>query len=156
MRAIRRKVKHTFNSTRYIRNRGVSLEIGTPRCPFNSTRYIRNRKGSSSSFPRTHTFNSTRYIRNRAAPWRFRKEDGLSTPHGTLGTKQEFYVQPTPEQLSTPHGTLGTKQEFYVQPTPEQLSTPHGTLGTRDILRKEGLVFQSFNSTRYIRNSFVC
>ena len=78
----------------------------------------------------------------------------LSTPHGTLGTFEEFaqrlrsyttfnstrYIRNTygtlrfslRNALSTPHGTLGTQMQKH-QKNPDKaknLSTPHGTLGT--------------------------
>ncbi len=57
--------------------------------------------------------------------------------------------------LSTPHGTLGTETKRALADTRTFLSTPHGTLGTG--LMANGRykpLFEAFNSTRYIRNSF--
>ena len=97
---------------------------------FNSTRYIRNLLRMGLTNQKRKTFNSTRYIRNYELYLHKNKEEGLSTPHGTLGTRVHGGdSQPVNGfQLHTVH----QEQRFSL---------------FRFSCRK------SFNSTRYIRNS---
>ena len=59
-------------------------------------------------------------------------------------------------QLSTPHGTLGTfaNRNSMFANLYNELSTPHGTLGTLQLQKFLENLETSFNSTRYIRNTF--
>ena len=75
-------------------------------------------------------FNSTRYIRNLKSKRNVVEYLRLSTPHGTLGTKDTPTNQHKNPTLSTPHGTLGTYLTHSDVNYKVSLSTPHGTLGT--------------------------
>ncbi len=100
--------------------------------PFNSTRYIRNEELLKAYYDGIKNFQLHTVHQERAPENLVYRENLLSTPHGTLGTKGESICQHplTPFQLHTVH------QE---RPNP-RLSLPH----TRP----------TFNSTRYIRNCY--
>ena len=75
---------------------------------FNSTRYIRNQEEDRCASIPYAPFNSTRYIRNMEMMKELLEDEELSTPHGTLGTPEEYVQEFIAILLSTPHGTLGT------------------------------------------------
>ena len=182
---MRRTIKlasDSFNSTRYIRNKGKGGQearrqadfqlhtvhqelrlheklldklqnlLSTPHGTLGTMRYPL----SYDARPQP-TFNSTRYIRNTNSSRFFPcVANMLSTPHGTLGTR------PQPPSgwlvgLSTPHGTLGTKSPGLATSSLTgsfQLHTVHQEPQKGNYSSCLNTTLPTFNSTRYIRNSY--
>ena len=144
---------HTFNSTRYIRNR---LTNQRPELPlflaFNSTRYIRNNRSQSVSFDAHYSFNSTRCIRNQPWHYIFATHLVLSTPHGALGTRRILSQLQNVVLLSTPHGALGTSYTHAL--CIMCITTFNSTRCIRNgiAMIKQLSIEEPFNSTRCIRN----
>ena len=150
---------------------------------FNSTRYIRNKgKGGQEARRQAdfqlHTVHQELRLHEKLLD---KLQNLLSTPHGTLGTMRyplSYDARPQPtfnstryirntnssrffpcvaNMLSTPHGTLGTKSPGLATSSLTgsfQLHTVHQEPQKGNYSSCLNTTLPTFNSTRYIRNSY--